>query len=298
MTTGTLAILSGRPDLYSTRRLLEEAILAGWQAEVVDYRRCALGIGATSKVVYHGRTIAPDVIIPRIGSGSTRFGAAVVRQFVGIGVPTTISPGGILRARDKLATLQALAERGVPVPSTSAARTPSGLAEVLNIVGGTPVVVKLVEGTHGSGVVLAETHKAAESLLAAFHQLNADFCVQAFVKEAQGEDLRAFVVDGRVVAAMRRKAAPGEFRANLHQGGEAFPVELDPVETETAIAAARWVGVDVAGVDLLRTSNGPLVLEVNVSPGLQGIERASGVNVAQHVVDFARRRSMDAPAAF
>jgi ribosomal protein S6--L-glutamate ligase len=186
----------------------------------------------------------------------------------------------------------------VPVPLTSAARTPTGLAEVLELVGGTPVVVKLVEGTHGSGVVLAETRKAAESLLAAFHQLDADFCVQAFVKEAQGEDLRALVVDGRVVAAMRRKAAAGEFRANLHQGGEAFPVILDPVEEETAIAAARCVGVDVAGVDLLRTSAGPLVLEVNVSPGLQGIETASGVNVAAHIIEFARRRALDAPAAF
>ena len=296
--TDSLAILSGRPDLYSTRRLLEEAILAGWRAEVVDYRRCALGIGSSSQVIYLGRTITPDVIIPRIGSRSTRFGAAVVRQFVGLGVPTTISPGGILRARDKLATLQALAERGVPVPLTSAARSPSGLAEVLGLVGGTPVVVKLVEGTHGTGVVLAETHKAAESLLAAFQALDADFCVQAFVKEAQGEDLRAFVVDGRVVAAMRRKAAAGEFRANLHQGGEAFPVELDPIEAETAVAAARCVGVDVAGVDLLRTSAGPLVLEVNVSPGLQGIELASGVNVAAQIVDFAKRRSLDAPAAY
>jgi ribosomal protein S6--L-glutamate ligase len=296
--TDTLAILSGRPDLYSTRRLLEEANLAGWRAEVVDYRRCALGIGSASQVIYHGRSLTPDVVIPRIGSRSTRYGAAVVRQFVGIGVPSTVSPGGILRARDKLATLQALAERGVPVPLTSAARTPTGLAEVLELVGGTPVVVKLVEGTHGSGVVLAETRKAAESLLAAFHQLDADFCVQAFVKEAQGEDLRALVVDGRVVAAMRRKAAAGEFRANLHQGGEAFPVILDPVEEETAIAAARCVGVDVAGVDLLRTTAGPLVLEVNVSPGLQGIETASGVNVAAHIIEFARRRALDAPAAF
>ena len=296
--TDSLAILSGRPDLYSTRRLLEEANLAGWRAEIVDYRRCALGIGSASQVIYHGRSLTPDVVIPRIGSRSTRFGAAVVRQFVGIGVPSTVSPGGILRARDKLATLQALAERGVPVPLTSAARTPTGLAEVLELVGGTPVVVKLVEGTHGTGVVLAETRKAAESLLAAFHQLDADFCVQAFVKEAQGEDLRAFVVDGRVVAAMRRKAAAGEFRANLHQGGEAFPVILDPVEEETAIAAARCVGVDVAGVDLLRTSAGPLVLEVNVSPGLQGIEAASGINVAAQIIDFARRRALDAPAAF
>ena len=295
---GSLAILSSRPDLYSTRRLLEESNLAGWRTEVVNYRRCALGIGSTSQVVYNGRNLIPDVIVPRIGASSTRFGAAVVRQFVGIGVPSTISPGGILRARDKLATMQALAERGVAVPLSSAARTPSGLAEVLNLVGGAPVVVKLVEGTHGSGVVLAETHKAAESLLAAFHQLDADFVVQQFIKEAQGEDLRALVVDGVVVAAMRRKAAPGEFRANLHQGGEAFSVTLDPIEEAIAIAAARCVGVDVAGVDLLRTANGPLVLEVNVSPGLQGIEKASGINVAASIIEFAQRRSLDAPASF
>lgn len=280
------AILSGRPDLYSTRRLLEEATRAGMDTEVVDYRRCSLGIGATSSVTYEGRNLYPQVVIPRIGHRSTRFGAAVVRQFQSMGVRSTAQAGGILRARDKFATLQALAAAGVPVPATSAARTPSGISEVLEFVGGAPVVVKLLEGTHGSGVVLAETRKAAESLLAAFHQLDADMCVQEFVKEARGEDLRAFVVNGRVIASMRRKAAPGEFRANLHQGGEAFPVELSAEEEKIAVAAAACVGLDVAGVDILRTERGPLVLEVNVSPGLQGIEKATGVNVAEQIVAY------------
>jgi ribosomal protein S6--L-glutamate ligase len=284
-----LVILSGRPDLYSTRRLLEEATKAGFDSEVVDYRQCSLGIGSPSRVLYHGRELHPHVIIPRIGDRSTRFGAAVVRQFSGMGVQSTLNPGGLLRARDKLATMQALSATGLPVPATSAARTPTGLSEVLDLVGGTPVVVKLLEGTQGSGVVLAETRKAAESLIGAFHQLDADMCVQEFVKDARGEDLRAIVVDGQVVAAMRRKAAAGEFRANLHQGGEAFPVDLSDEETKVAIAAARCVGIDVGGVDLLRTDRGPLVLEVNASPGLQGVERASGVNVSAEVIGYCRR---------
>lgn len=284
-----LAILSGRPDLYSTQRLLEEATLAGFAAEVVDYRQCSLGIGATSKVVYRGRDVHPHVIVPRIGHRSSSYGAAVIRQFVGMNVPSTLNPGGLLRARDKFATLQALAAAGVPVPATSAARTPTGLAEVLELVGGTPVVVKLLEGTHGSGVVLAETRKAAESLLAAFHQLDADICVQQFIKEASGSDIRALVVDGQVVAAMKRTAAAGEFRANLHQGGSGETVELSDDERAAAVAAARVIGVDVAGVDLLRTEVGSMVIEVNASPGLQGIEKISGVNVAGEIVSFAVR---------
>lgn len=283
------SILSGRPDLYSTRRLLEEATSVGLDCSVIDYRQCSLGIGQPTRVTYYGADQHPRIVIPRIGNRSTRYGAAVIRQFAAMGTVSTTNPGGLLRARDKLATMQALAAWGVPVPATSAARSPSGLAEVLDLVGGTPVVVKLLEGTHGSGVVLAETRKAAESLLAAFHQLDADMCVQEFVKEAGGEDLRAIVVDGRVVAAMQRRAAAGEFRANLHQGGEAAAVELTAQEVDVAIQAAQCIGLDFAGVDLLRTEAGPLVLEVNASPGLQGVERASGENVARQVVDFAIR---------
>lgn len=284
-----LSVLSSRPDLYSTRRLVEEAVNAGFTVDVVDYRQCSLGIGQTARVLFHGSELHPQVLVPRIGYRSSRFGAAVIRQFHAMGVPSTLSAVGLTRARDKFATLQALSVASIPVPVTSAARMPSGLPDVLELVNGTPVVVKLLEGSQGSGVVLAETRKAAESLLAAFHQLNADMCVQEFIKESRGQDLRVLVVDGVAVAAMERTSGPGEFRANLHQGGTAHAVDLADDERATAIAAARCVGVDVAGVDLLRTENGPVVIEVNASPGLQGIESVSGVNVAAEIVNYARR---------
>jgi ribosomal protein S6--L-glutamate ligase len=285
-----LIILSGRPDLYSTKRLLEESNKAGFESEIVNYRNIALGISTTttSKVIIDGRFLNPCVIVPRIGSRSSRYGAAVVRQFIGIGVKSTLSPGGILRARDKLGTMQALSASNVPIPLSSAARTPSSISEIINLVNGVPIVVKLVEGTHGDGVVLAETKKAAESLLSAFHQLDADFIVQSFIKEANNEDIRAVVVNGEVVAAMKRTASPDEFRANLHKGGSAEPIKLNDTEEKVVIAAARSLGVDVAGVDFLRTEAGPLVLEVNISPGLQGIETVTGINVAERIISYAK----------
>ena len=285
-----LIILSGRPDLYSTKRLLEESNKAGFESEVVNYRNIALGISTTttSKVLIDGRFLNPCVIVPRIGSRSSRYGAAVVRQFIGIGVKSTLSPGGILRARDKLGTMQALSASNVPIPLSSAARTPSSISEIINLVNGVPIVVKLVEGTHGDGVVLAETKKAAESLLSAFHQLDADFIVQSFIKEANNEDIRAVVVNGEVVAAMKRTASPDEFRANLHKGGSAEPIKLNDTEEKVVIAAARSLGVDVAGVDFLRTETGPLVLEVNISPGLQGIETVTSINVAEKIISYAK----------
>lgn len=285
-----LIILSGRPDLYSTKRLLEESNKAGFESEIVNYRNIALGISTTttSKVIIDGRFLNPCVIVPRIGSRSSRYGAAVVRQFIGIGVKSTLSPGGILRARDKLGTMQALSASNVPIPLSSAARTPSSISEIINLVNGVPIVVKLVEGTHGNGVVLAETKKAAESLLSAFHQLDADFIVQSFIKEANNEDIRAVVVNGEVVAAMKRTASPDEFRANLHKGGSAEPIKLNDTEEKVVIAAARSLGVDVAGVDFLRTEAGPLVLEVNISPGLQGIETVTGINVAEKIISYAK----------
>lgn len=285
-----LIILSGRPDLYSTKRLLEESVKAGFNSEVVNYRNIALGISTTttSKVIIDGRFLNPCVIVPRIGSRSSRYGAAVVRQFIGIGVKSTLSPGGILRARDKLGTMQALSAANVPIPLSSAARTPSSISEIINLVDGVPIVVKLVEGTHGDGVVLAETKKAAESLLSAFHQLDADFIVQSFIKEANNEDIRAVVVNGEVVASMKRTASPDEFRANLHKGGSAVPIKLNDIEEKVVIAAAKSLGVDVAGVDFLRTESGPLVLEVNISPGLQGIESVTNVNVAERIISYAK----------
>lgn len=284
-----LLILSTRPDLYSTKRLLQEASAAGFDCSIVDYRRCALGIASQAKVTYQGELLQPDVIVPRVGSKTARYSAAVIRQFASMNVVSTLSASGALRSRDKLATLQALASAGIPIPSSSAGRTPSSLKEMLALVNGTPLVVKLAQATQGSGVVLAETRKAAESLLAAFNQLDADFLVQEFVKEANGSDIRAFVVDGQVVAAMRRTAAPGEFRANLHQGGSAEAVDLTQDERLLAVAAARCIGLDIAGVDLLRTDAGSVVIETNVSPGLQGIEEVSGVNIAGSIISFAKR---------
>jgi len=240
-------------------------------------------------VVYEGRKLELDVLIPRLGATSARFGAAVVRQLEAASVPTTTTAGAAMRARDKLAALQALVAAGVPVPATAAAREPRGFSELISLVGSTPVVVKLLEGSAGQGVVLAETKKAAESLVAAFHQLDADFLLQEFVKEANGCDLRAFVVNGRVIASMQRTAAAGDFRANLHQGGTAHKVTLTPHERKVAVKAAKALGLSVAGVDLLRSENGPVVLEVIVSPGLQGIEDVTRVDVAGRIVAFAEQ---------
>lgn len=285
-----VTILSARPDLYSTRRLRDVATSRGNVVEVVNYKRCVLGLTAGRPVVLHqGKELVTDVVIPRLGATSSRFGAAVVRQLEAAGVPTTVTAGAVLRSRDKLAALQALVAGGVPVPQTAAAREPSVNEDVLEIIDSLPVVVKLLESSAGHGVVLGETKKAAKALLSAFHQLEADFLVQEFVAEAAGVDVRAFVVDGSVVAAMSRHAAPGDFRSNLHQGGEAKPVKLTPAEKQVAVAAAKTLGLSVAGVDIIRSSRGPLVLEVNVSPGLQGIEQTSGIDVAGAVVDFAER---------
>lgn len=285
-----VGILSMRPKLYSTRRLIEAAESRGHEVICINYRKCALGLSSSGATVLHeGSPLEIDVLVPRLGATSGRFGAAVVRQLEAAGIPSTATAGALLRSRDKLASMQAMVAAGVPIPATAAAHEPSGTAEVIGLAGSLPVVVKLLEGSAGSGVVLAETKKAAESLLAAFHQLDADFLVQGFVKEAEGRDLRALVVEGRVVAAMERKAAAGEFRANLHQGGEAARVKLTPAERKVAVAAARAVGLSVAGVDLLRSEAGPVVIEVNASPGLQGIEGISGVDVADRIVRFAER---------
>ena len=212
-----VTILSARPDLYSTRRLLEVATERGNVVEVVNYKRCVLGLTAGRPIVLHqGTELVTDVVIPRLGATSSRFGAAVVRQLEAAGVPTTVTAGAVLRSRDKLAALQALVAGGVPVPQTAAAREPSVNEDVLALIDSLPVVVKLLESSAGHGVVLGETKKAAKALLSAFHQLEADFLVQEFIAEAAGVDVRAFVVDGTVVAAMSRHAAPGDFRSNLH----------------------------------------------------------------------------------
>jgi ribosomal protein S6--L-glutamate ligase len=232
-----------------------------------------------------------DAVIPRIGASVTFYGAAVVRQFETMGVYSLASASGITRSRDKLRALQLLAREGIALPVTAFARSVKDTDSVIDVVGGAPLIIKLLEGTQGSGVVLAETKKAAESVIDAFRQLDANILVQEFVKEAGGSDVRCIVVGGRVVAAMLRHAAPGDFRSNLHRGGRAEATKLSTKERRTAVKAAKALGLNVAGVDLLRSDRGPLVLEVNSSPGLEGIETATGVDVAGEMIEFVENHA-------
>ena len=281
-----LAILSRSSSLYSTRRLKEAALARGHEVAVVDYLRCYMDITARKpKVLFKGEEVKPHAIIPRIGATYTFYGAAVVRQFEMAGIFTVNSSDGINRSRDKLRSLQLLSRAGVGLPTTSFAHSTQDIDGLLEVVGGAPVVVKVLEGTQGLGVVLAETKKAAESVISAFRQLDANILVQEFIKEAKGADIRAFVVGGKVVAAMKRQGAPGEFRSNLHRGGSAGVVKLTPSERSHAVRAAKTMGLNVAGVDLLQSDSGPMVLEVNSSPGLEGIEGASGVDVADLIIE-------------
>ncbi|HXV72032.1 MAG TPA: 30S ribosomal protein S6--L-glutamate ligase [Acidimicrobiia bacterium] len=282
-----LAILSRGASLYSTARLKEAALDRGHEVAIVDYLRCYMDITARRpKVLYKGEEVRPHAVIPRIGASYTFYGAAVVRQFEMADVFTLNSSDGISRSRDKLRSMQILSRSGVGLPTTSFAHSIQDIDGLLDVVGGTPVVVKLLEGTQGLGVVLAETKKAAESVIGAFRQLDANILVQQFIKEAGGADIRAFVVGGKVVAAMRRQGAPGDFRSNLHRGGRAEVIKLNPSERSTAVRAAKSMGLSVAGVDLLQSDEGPMVLEVNSSPGLEGIEGASGIDIADLILEY------------
>ncbi|MCW2955833.1 MAG: rimK [Thermoleophilia bacterium] len=295
-----LLVLSRGSRLYSTRRLVEAANARGHEVRVVDHTRCYVEVSNSGPTVfYDGEALADiDAIIPRIGTSVTEYGSAIVRQFETQGVFTTTPSIALVRARDKLRSLQLFARERIAIPHTLFARRPSDLDDLLGRLGGPPVVIKLLEGTQGVGVVLAETKKAAISVLQAFEGLKADVIVQEFIKEAKGEDLRVIVIGGRVVAAMRRVGAPGEFRANVHQGGSAEKVTLTQRERRLAVRASKAVGLQVSGVDMLRSERGPLVIEVNASPGLEGIETASGVDVAGAIVQWVeehlpKKRSRD-----
>jgi ribosomal protein S6--L-glutamate ligase len=282
-----VAILSRGATLYSTSRLKEAAIARGHEVTVVDYLRCYMDITARRpQVLYRGDEVRPHAVVPRIGASYTFYGAAVVRQFEMADIFTLNSSDAISRSRDKLRSLQILSRAGVGMPTTSFAHSIQDVSGLLQVVGGTPVVVKLLEGTQGLGVVLAETKKAAESVIGAFRQLDANILVQQFIKEAGGADIRAFVVGGKVAAAMRRQGAPGEFRSNLHRGGSAETIKLTPSERSTAVRAAKSMGLNVAGVDLLQSEEGPMVLEVNSSPGLEGIESVSGMDIADLIIEY------------
>ena len=287
-----IGILSRKASLYSTRRLHEAAVRAGHEVRVIDYSRCVMNITSHKPEVYFGdRSLQFDAIIPRIGASLTFYGTAVVRQFEMMGTYSLNSSQAITRSRDKLRSLQLLAKAGIGLPVTSFARHPKDIGRLIDIVGGAPLVVKLLEGTQGVGVVLAETNKAAESVVGAFRQLDANILVQEFIKEAAGADVRAFVVGEKVVASMKRQAKPGEFRSNLHRGGTAEAVKLTPEERSTAIRSVKQLGLRVAGVDLLRSNHGPVVMEVNSSPGLEGIERATGKDVAEAVVAYIEKQA-------
>jgi ribosomal protein S6--L-glutamate ligase len=282
-----IGILSQNPEIYTTRRLKEAAEQRGHEVRIVDFSRCYMTITSRQpQVLLAGEPLEFDAIIPRIGASLTFYGNAVVRQFEMMGVTSANGSQAIARARDKLRALQLLAGAGVGLPITGFTRSTQDIDGVIKLVGGAPLIVKLLEGAQGVGVVLAETTKAAESVIAAFRQLDANILVQEFIKEAAGADIRAFVVDGKVVAAMKRQAQPGEFRSNLHRGGTATKVKLTPEERATAVRAVKILGLKIAGVDLLRSNHGPLVMEVNASPGLEGIEKATERDVAGKVIAY------------
>jgi ribosomal protein S6--L-glutamate ligase len=282
-----IAILSRNRNLYSTKRLIEAARNRGLRTRIVDPLRCYMAIGPSfGQVHYKGKRLeAIDAVLPRIGASVTAYGTAVLRQFEMMGVYTPNPSDGILRARDKLRASQLMAQRGLGLPFTVFGDSPDDTSDLLDMLGSTPHVIKLIEGTQGQGVLLAETRATSESLVEAFRGLQAQFLVQEFIKEAKGSDIRAFVVGGKVIAAMQRTAKAGEFRSNLHRGGSARSIKITRAEREAAVAAADSMGLGIAGVDLLRSARGPLVLEVNSSPGLEGIENATKLDVAGMVID-------------
>ncbi len=287
-----IAILSRNTKLYSTVRLVEAARQRGHRVRVLDPLRCYMRIAPDDFTIhYKGRALADyDAVIPRVGASITFYGTAVLRQFEMMGVFTPNSSDAILRARDKLRCLQLLAREDLGLPSTVFGDNPDDTADLLAMLGDPPHVIKLNEGSQGQGVLLAEKYSASQSVIEAFRGLYANFLVQEFIREADGADIRCFVVGGKVVAAMRRQGREGEFRSNLHRGGSASAAQLSATEVDTALRAARTMSLNVAGVDLLRSRRGPLVLEVNSSPGLEGIESATGVDVAGEIIEYIVRR--------
>jgi len=288
-----ILILSRNPRLYSTRRLVEAARARGHEVRVVDTLHCYMNVSPVDPSVHYKGEILEeyDAVIPRIGASITFYGTAVLRQFEMLGVYPLNESVAITRARDKLRSLQLLSRKGVGLPVTGFAHSPDDIQDVIRSVGGAPLVIKLLEGTQGIGVVLAETQKAAESVIEAFMGLSANIMVQEFIKEAGGSDIRCFVIGEKVVAAMKRTAKEGEFRSNLHRGGRAEIIKLTPEERSTAVRAANILGLNVAGVDILRSNHGPVVMEVNSSPGLEGIESATGKDVARLIIEFIEKNA-------
>lgn len=296
-----IGILSRNRNLYSTKRLVEEAAARGHEVRVFDVLKCFMNITANDPIVYYqlsSETVEPlqfDAVIPRIGASITAYGCAVLRQFE-VGQVYSINESiAITRSRDKLRAHQLLARKGIGQPVTSYAHSARATDKLIESVGGAPLLLKLTNSTQGNGVLLAETKKAAEALINAFRGVGSDFLVQEYIKEAGGSDIRCFVVGDKVIAAMRRKAAKGEYRSNLHRGGTAEVIKLTPEERRLAVRAATVMGLDLAGVDIIRSAHGPLVIEVNSSPGLEGIEKATGINVAAKIIAYVEKDSKAGP---
>ncbi|WP_416137448.1 30S ribosomal protein S6--L-glutamate ligase [Halomonas sp. HK25] len=288
-----IALLSRNRNLYSTRRLVEAAEQRGHSARVVDTLRCYMSIASHHPSIHlKGQELEPfDAVIPRIGASVTFYGCAVLRQFEMMGTYVLNDSVGITRSRDKLRSLQLLSRKGLGLPITGFAHSPDDIPDLITMVKGAPLVIKLLEGTQGIGVVLAETNQAAESVIQAFLGLKANIMVQEYITEARGADIRCLVIGDKVVASMKRQAAAGEFRSNLHRGGSASVIRITPEERSTAIRAAKAMGLRVAGVDLLRSNHGPVIMEVNSSPGLQGIEAATGKDIAGLIIEHIEKNA-------
>ena len=288
-----IVILSRNPKLYSTQRLVEAGEKRGHEMVVVDHLKTILVIEpGRPHIFYQGKEItAVDAIIPRIGASVTFYGAAVIRQFEMMKIFSSVESQALVRARDKLRSLQLLSRAKIGMPKTAFTSNSKDIDNMINQVGGAPVVIKLLEGTQGIGVILAETNKVAKSTVEGFLSLDANILVQEFIKEAKAADIRVFIVGGEVVGAMKRQGAEGEFRSNLHRGGKATVIKLTKEEKTTALKAAKTLGLDIAGVDMLQSDRGPLVMEVNSSPGLEGIEGATKVDIAGKIIEFVERKT-------
>lgn len=294
-----IAILSRNRNLYSTKRLIEAGEQRGHEILLLDHMKCVLVIEqGRPHIYYNGKEVTGvNAVVPRIGASATFYGSAVVRQFEMMKIFTAVESQALVRSRDKLRSLQILARAGLGIPKTAFASSPKDkdIDSVIEAIGGAPCVVKLLEGTQGIGVILAENQKAAKSVIEAFLKLDASILVQEFIKESKGADIRAFVVDGQIVGAMKRQAREGEFRSNLHRGGTATVIQLSTDERATAIKAAKKLGLNIAGVDLLQSDRGPLVMEVNSSPGLEGIEGATGIDIAGKIIEYVERNEFNKP---
>lgn len=288
-----IAMMARNPDLYSHRRLKEAAEERGHEMQIVNTLRCYMNIASRRPEIYYNgeKLVGFDAVIPRIGASVTFYGLAVLRQFEMMGVYPLNESVGIGRSRDKLRSMQLLARDGIGLPVTTFAHDPKQTEEVLALAGNAPLVIKLLEGTQGLGVVLADTNRSAKSVIEAFRATNTNILVQEFIKEAGGTDIRAIVVGGKVIAAMKRSGAEGEFRSNLHRGGSADVIKLSPEERSTAVRAAKSMGLNACGVDMLRANHGPVVMEVNSSPGLEGVEKATGLDVAGKIIEHIEKHA-------